>query len=157
MLWLYHTHSAFQRHLSGIRDQYTEAPVCTVIIVAPVTVMTALLLGIQQSMANIQRFKRFWTDKWIMSTMKKMFWDISIRKRKKTELYDKRRRKERKRAQRKGEWKCKDCMECSRVNCKWTPKPQSPPDKICSLPWHTATKGSQSAGRNAVWTSQLRL
>lgn len=55
-----------------------------------------------------------------------------------------------------GEWKCKDCLECSRVNCKWTPKPHSPPDQICSLPWHTTAESSQPARRNASG-SQLPL
>lgn len=31
------------------------------------------------------------------------------------------------------EWKCKDCMECSWLNCNWTPKPYSPPDRFCSF------------------------
>lgn len=35
------------------------------------------------------------------------------------------------------EWKCKDCAEFSGA---WTSEPQSPPDKICSLPWHNAIK-----------------
>lgn len=38
------------------------------------------------------------------------------------------------------EWKWKDCSECSSMTATWTSEPQSPPDKICSLPWHNAIK-----------------
>lgn len=79
--------------------------------------MTVPLPGVQQSMRNICQER-------IVSTAKRK----KERKKKRQEMfqgerrgnfYDKRRSEESGGVESEGgEWKCKDCVECSRVNCK---------------------------------------
>lgn len=51
----------------------------------------------------------------------------------------------------KGEWKYKDCMECSHVNCKWTPQTPNPPAaKLC---FFTLTRPQNTKSRNVTLRS----